>query len=140
MLWGVLKKGSLLVVGTLVVGTANIPGVAKAEDVTRSVPVGTKQQNIYHWGSVHPDCTPAGLPTVRVTGTPSHGTVSLRRATGFSNFPANNQRYRCNLKRTPVVELLYTPQTGFTGSDYLMTDSIFPDGTSRQDKFTISVR
>ncbi len=66
MLTSVAKKNSVPIVAILTFGTANIPSIANTDDVSRAVAVGANQQKNYHWGAVHPDCTSAGLPTVRV--------------------------------------------------------------------------
>jgi hypothetical protein len=133
-----MKAGLARVI--LIAGLTAIPADTNAADIIRAVPAGTKNREIGHWYSVHPDCSSAGLPVIRITGSPAHGAVSLRSGSDFPNFPASNPRYRCNLRRVPSTQILYTPQPGFTGSDYLTTDIIFPDGASRQSNYSITVK
>jgi hypothetical protein len=128
--------------GVFVTGMVIASFSSDAAEVNRTVvvPVGTTNRKIGYWGEVNPDCSSQGLPTVRITKSPTHGSLSERNGTDFPSFPSNNQRYRCNLRREPSVQLFYTPQPGFMGTDYVGVDVIHPDGRNDQWNFSITVK
>jgi Domain of Unknown Function with PDB structure (DUF3857)/Transglutaminase-like superfamily len=90
--------------------------------------------------SVNPDCTSMGFATVRIIEQPKHGRITAENGTGFTNFPQNNQRYECNKKRSDGVIVVYEPDSGFTGTDSVNIDAIFPTGTSSKRHYSIEVK
>jgi hypothetical protein len=90
--------------------------------------------------SVNPDCTSMGFATVRIIEQPKHGRITVENGTGFTNFPQNNQRYECNKKRSDGVIVVYEPDSGFTGTDSVNIDAIFPSGTSGKRHYSIEVK
>jgi hypothetical protein len=90
--------------------------------------------------SVNPDCTSMGFATVRITEQPKHGRITVENGTGFTSFPQNNQRYECNKKRSDGVVVVYEPDSGFTGTDSVNIDAIFPSGTSGKRHYSIEVK
>ena len=81
----------------------------------------------------------AGLAVVRTEIFPTHGTVIAAEGEGYTNYPQSNQRYACNATKTPLIEVFYTSVPGYRGSDEFVVYAIFPDGSARMDKYTISV-
>ena len=53
--------------------------------------------------SINPDCTAAGIPTVRITQPPEHGRVTVSRTRGFCYFQRPNPRRACNRRRVEGV-------------------------------------
>jgi hypothetical protein len=87
-----------------------------------------------------PDCTNFGYAEVRITSQPQNGRVSVTRTTNFPSFPASNIRHVCNSRRVPGVEVRYTSQAGFLGTDYVSVESISPQGSSFSRRFAITVK
>jgi hypothetical protein len=90
--------------------------------------------------SMNPDCTSMGFATVRIIEQPKHGRISVENGTGFTSFPQSNQRYECNKKRSDGVVVVYEPDSGFTGTDSVNIDAIYPLGTSNKRHYSIEVK
>ena len=106
--------------------------------ISRSALSGTRQR-VGYYAMRNPDCTMAGLAVVRTEIPPTHGTVVAAEGEGYTNYPQSNQRYACNATKTPLIEVFYTSVPGYRGSDEFVVHAIFPDGSARMDKYTISV-
>lgn len=90
--------------------------------------------------STNPDCTSTGDVVVRVTSPPSNGSVSIYKSSVFPNFPASNVRSACNTRRVPGTIATYTARRGYTGSDTVSLEMIFPSGLHRQQTYYLMVR
>ncbi|MBN9562155.1 MAG: ATP-dependent Clp protease proteolytic subunit [Alphaproteobacteria bacterium] len=120
-----------------------IVGSVAARPVTRdfakTVAAGTTLRLIFSY-NVNPDCSSAGLSTVRVTEQPMHGTAHAEKVKDFPSFPPSNIRWDCNEARVPGVALLYTPAPGFSGSDYLTFETISVEGVDREFRVSLTVK
>lgn len=90
--------------------------------------------------SINPDCSSAGLASVRAIEQPQNGKVTIENATGFSNFPPENQRYECNKRKSEGVAVIYRPNPGFAGTDSLTLDIIFSSGFESKRHFSLEVK
>jgi hypothetical protein len=90
--------------------------------------------------AVNPDCSPAGMPTVRVTQGPQHGRVNLVRGRDFVYFQPSNIRSVCNQRRVSGIGIHYQSQRGYTGYDAVGLEVFFPTGTYRRGTFNVVVR
>ncbi len=89
---------------------------------------------------LNPDCSSPGLPIVTVLEQPKNGKVKIAKSADFTNFAQDNQRWHCNLRKTPGVLIEYVPNRDFSGTDTLMVDAIYPDGTALQNRYDLIVR
>jgi hypothetical protein len=89
--------------------------------------------------STNPDCSSVGPPTIRLSA-PAHGRATITRTTDFPNFPPTNVRSECNRRRVAGATVHYVSQRGFTGTDYVQEEIIYPNGLLRQQGFNIIVR
>jgi hypothetical protein len=80
------------------------------------------------------------MPTVRVVEQPKSGKVAVENGTGFSRFPANNVRSKCNSNRLEGTVLSYTPNPGYAGADSVLVDIIYPDGNASKRHYAIEVK
>jgi hypothetical protein len=92
------------------------------------------------FASVNPDCSARGTPTINVTQQPQHGRVSVVRIRDFTYFQPSNVRSVCNQRRVAGVGIRYTAQRGYTGSDTVGAEVIYPSGAYRRGAFNIYVR
>jgi hypothetical protein len=106
--------------------------------LARGAVSGTEQHVEFFYG-VHPDCTDMGYPVVRIAIAPAHGSVRIENGTDYTNFPASNQRYSCNLKKSLGTLVYYTSEKGYTGPDTFDISIIFPDGTTRVNRYNMTV-
>jgi hypothetical protein len=90
--------------------------------------------------SLNPDCSLLGLPTVRVTADPSHGSLKLVPGKGYSQFRPDNQRYQCNRHRVPGIQIFYTSRQGYIGDDRFELSVITFDGREYIYKVQIDVK
>lgn len=108
-------------------------------EFAKTVAAGTTLRLIFSF-SVNPDCTSAGLNTVRVTEQPMHGTAHREKTSDFPTFSPSNIRWDCNKTKVPGVALLYTPAPGFSGSDYLGFETISIEGVDREFRVVLTVK
>ena len=90
--------------------------------------------------SLNADCTPSGIPTIRVPNPPAHGTTAIRPGNYYPNYGQQTQRATCDLKPEPGVALFYQPAEGYLGPDTLLIEIIYPDGTDRTTSLALTVK
>ncbi len=108
-------------------------------DEAKAVPSGVNQQ-IDFFASVNPDCSPAGIPTVRLIDGPSTGVITTDKGRDFLAFPRGNVRHLCNRKRVSGVKLFYKSQAHFIGTDHVRILILSGSGTEREATYNIGVR
>jgi hypothetical protein len=121
----------------IVVPVAARPGTFRA--FSKTVAAGTTMRLDFA-SNVNPDCTSAGLTTIRVTQQPVHGGTRVEQTRDFPRFPPINARFACNKTKVPGMALLYTPASGFTGSDYLAFETISIEGVDREFRVALTVK
>ena len=89
--------------------------------------------------SLNADCTSVGNIVVRIISSPAHGQVTIEEGMAYPAYPANNQRYACNLKKYPTTVAFYQPQPGFKGGDAVVMETIFPNGLVQTVTFSLTV-
>jgi hypothetical protein len=90
--------------------------------------------------SVNPDCSVNGLPTVRVTKKPEHGTVQVFERTDYARFSAQTRLLpACGTKRLPGMVVAYTPGKYYIGDDFLEFETITKTGIDTIYKVPITV-
>jgi hypothetical protein len=97
-------------------------------------------QNLGGYYEVHPDCSPGGIPTLRVVTPPNHGTITFEKQLGYTNYPKDNQRYECNKLKSPEMQVLYHSEPGYLGPDNVVIEVIFTDGVFRQETYSLAVK
>jgi hypothetical protein len=71
---------------------------------------------------------------------PRNGKLAVEKDAGFSNYPANDQRYECNKRKSDGVAVVYEPNPGFTGADSVTVHIITPRGTEVKRHYSIEVK
>jgi hypothetical protein len=89
---------------------------------------------------LNPDCSVIGIPTVRILEPPKSGTVSVEKGNGFPSFPENSSRAKCNAGSVDGEFVFYMPKPGYVGSDSVMVEVIYPDGTAATRHYAIEVK
>jgi hypothetical protein len=108
-------------------------------ELTRAVAIDHKLPIDFIY-AINPDCSSIGLASVRVIGQPDHGNIAVENGTGYSNFPPENQRYECNKRKSQGISVVYEPHPGFTGTDSITLDIIFPQGLEVKRHYSIDVK
>ena len=115
----------------LVAILAPICGCAVTQPASTSAPhtvtvVSGERQRIDFISVLNPDCSSAGYVTVRVIAPPAHGELTTEKGIDYPTYPKDNQRYQCNLKKVPVVNVYYRSIPGYVGVDTATVESISP--------------
>jgi hypothetical protein len=95
---------------------------------------------LWFFATVNPDCTPAGVPRVRVKAHPQHGRVTIGQKRDFVHFQPSNVRSACNTRRVLGTEVRYYAQRGYVGYDTVGAEVFYPNGSYRSGNFNINVR
>jgi len=111
--------------------------VADAQGANRTVAVGGVLK-VGHYASVNPDCSPLGMPVVRLSVPPTHGVVRTIQTSGFSHF--SGPFAQCDARRVAGVSVEYRPERGFAGADSFSLDIIYASGRERVESFTIMIK
>ena len=114
-------------------------GPAFANNYEFVVPVDAARSVADHL-AINEDCSSLGETVVRVTAAPAHGTATVKRGTANPHFPTTNPRSACNVRKVPATLVFYKPERGYAGPDSLTIDILYPDGKSRTDTVSITVK
>jgi hypothetical protein len=90
---------------------------------------------------LHADCTPAALPTVKVTQTAIHGEVVIRSdGERYTEYPPTNDRHPCNKKKSPAVAVIYTADRTYIGTDSFSMKATFESGVVMEKQIVITIK
>jgi hypothetical protein len=109
------------------------------EEYTRYVPAGTKREIQFIYGS-DTDCVPMDGIEVRITTQPEHGTIEVVTGEGWSAWPKENLRFKCNAKKTRGQIVKYKAEKGYTGPDVFEVLILFPRGYAREIRWNLNVK
>ena len=98
------------------------------------------KSRVYRFYHLNPDCTVAGPVTVRVIKGPSNGTLEIDSGPGYSGYPQDNARAKCNTVQTEVTNVWYRSNSNFTGQDESEVEAFFTTGSSIRTKLVITVK
>jgi len=110
-----------------------------APTVTKGAESG-KKQFLGSASSINPDCTSDGYPIATVVRKPANGQFDVEKTDAFTSFPKDNIRFSCNSQKVPSIGFYYTSAAGFTGTDNVSLNILYPDGSLKNFAFTILVR
>jgi hypothetical protein len=85
------------------------------------------------------DCKPEGLPVIRLISSPREGIARSVEAKDYPTYPKKNERYVCNTKKAPGMQVLYTSRRGYIGDDAFSYEVIWPSGNYSRYDVTIKV-
>jgi hypothetical protein len=89
---------------------------------------------------LNPDCSLIGIPTVRILEPPKSGQATVEKDSGFPSFSATNVRSICNGDRVDGAAISYMPNVGYTGTESITVEIIYPDGTDSKRHYSIEVK
>jgi hypothetical protein len=108
---------------------ANVASVALSEQKTQ----------VWRTFNLNPDCTAAGVIGAKVTKE-GKGQVDFEENLGFSAYPHNSQKFRCNTQQTAGLSIFYTSPTGFKGTDSFEIEIVNGVGAARKASFRVRVK
>jgi hypothetical protein len=106
----------LILCGCVEAQPAPTPDHPSSAPLVRTI-VSGERQRIDFFAILHADCTTAGYATVRIITPPVHGELTTERAVDYTYYPKENQRYQCNLQKSPLTNVYYKSSPGYVGSD-----------------------
>jgi len=118
---------------------AAVAASSAPQPAVRTVASGERQR-IGFFYTLNPDCTSGGYTTVRVITPPAHGELTTERGVDYTNYPKEDQRYQCNLKKSPVTDVYYKSNSGYLGTDSTLIEVASPTGITITRIYTITVR
>ncbi len=124
----------------LIAAALTLVAASSAADAASRVAASGKPLKLAQVYSAHPNCTPTGEITMRIVTPPEHGRVTIRKGRVFSNFSEANPRSVCNRRGVTGYEAIYTSARGYTGSDSVTLEAIYPNGSYKKGYFSIDVR
>jgi hypothetical protein len=116
---------------------ANSPVSSPVKQRTASSGARTSVQTYY---SLTPDCNQNGTITVQVLKQPSQGTLEIVRDRGFTNYPADNIRAKCNAQEVELTRVWYKSNADFKGRDQAQLEAFFTSGNSIETTLQITVK
>jgi len=121
----------------LTVSMATAAALAQASDNYTSVEATPDKpvQLSYHASAHKSNCTPAPLPSVRVTETPKEGMLTVRRALLTTNKIAG-----CPALKTPAQVVFYQAKTGYQGADHVRYEVTSENGEVATYDVAITVK
>jgi len=117
----------------------NVQDQAKSQKNVERGAISGIAQHVGFYYSVNPDCTSSGLVKTQLKSPPTHGTVEFIDADGFTSFPASSPSYECNKRKSPGVEIKYTSEKDFVGTDQFVVQGIGPYGKYLETAYTVRV-
>ena len=127
--------------GCAVTQPASTPASSSAPPTSELTVVSGERQRIDFISVLNPDCSSAGYVTVRVIAPPAHGELTTEKGIDYPTYPKDNQRYQCNLKRVPLVNVYYRSIPGYVGVDTVTIEWISPViPVAKNRTITIAVR
>ena len=135
-----ILKNTLL----LIISLASYLGSVSAQELSTKpaflvVASGTRVHTTIAY-ALNADCSSIGQIVVRIVEKPKHGEAEIMHEEGFTAFGKEDQKYKCNEKRSEVVNLYYKADEQFKGKDRLVAEYFYPNGSYRKRIFNIDVR
>jgi hypothetical protein len=107
--------------------------------VLRTVPAG-QTSTVEFALALNRECISHGLPNLRLSQQPAHGSSTVVPRDGAAKFVANSPLSACNGVKVPGLAVTYTPQPGFTGIDALSLDEIDANGGHHAIQMALTVQ
>jgi len=89
---------------------------------------------------VNVDCSSTGHIRSRLLEQPKNGVVEMVTKKGLTVYAKDNQKYKCNEKRSDLQAYYYKAREDFKGKDRFVIEVFYPRGSYRKRLFNIDVR
>lgn len=136
-----MKLAALLTCLTLVPltqATAQTERVARETTIQRRTQPGIPVR-IRTYTAFSRQCEPRPAPSIVIRDPAAHGTVGTRPGVATVTIITEGAP-DCSGHTLPGIDLIYTPQPGFVGTDRVTYDVVFITGQPRHDTALIDIR
>jgi hypothetical protein len=89
---------------------------------------------------VNHDCSSRGQIKSRLLEQPKNGVVEMVEEKGYTRYPKDDQRYRCNENQSDTEAIYYKSREDFKGKDRFVVEVFYPGGIYRKRIFNVDVR
>jgi hypothetical protein len=113
------------------------PGYLNATRFQRFAASG-KSTMLGFYTALQPDCSVAGIVTIRIAKQPEHGSIEMVETTDFPHY--RGPRAKCNQQKVEGVLVTYKSAQKFIGKDAVDLLALMPGGFAWENHFDISVR
>jgi hypothetical protein len=120
---------------TLLFALAASPVLGQATNYTSVEATAGKPVQLTYHASAHKNCTPAPLPTVRVTQSPKAGVLVVRKAVLTTDKIAG-----CPSLKTPAQVVFYQARPNYVGADHVSYEVTNANGDVASYDVTITVK
>lgn len=86
------------------------------------------------------DCSSAGSVTLRFIQEPRNGVAEIISEQGFTGYPKDDLRYKCNERPSDVTQVYYRSNDDFKGKDQFIVEAFYPNGDYRKLVVNVDVR
>jgi hypothetical protein len=117
-----------------------VPGISSAQQTTTASVFSGNEARVLAPNWVNADCTSGSRPDVRVTSSPSTGSIRLEDIQIIVSRNSGDSRAHCNGKQVDAVGIFYRSNEGFAGQDRVVVDADFKTGVVRRYTAVIDVR
>jgi hypothetical protein len=117
-------------------------------EIVRGLPVTRLDRSVFRGNEariaalnyVNADCSSGPIPGLRIVTPPTNGEYRLEETSIPLDRPPDNSRAACNGKPVSALAIYYTAKAEFTGSDEMVIDVDFKNGSVRRFVYAITVR
>jgi hypothetical protein len=114
---------------------------ATKETSTERVVLTDTKTRVHRYWHLNEDCTVAGPITVKIIKPPTNGTLEIESGPGYSNYPQDDVRAKCNLQQTELTSVWYKSKSDFVGQDQYEVEAFYLNiGRSIKTKTLITVK
>ena len=125
-----------LVAAVISISTAALAQPAPTSNYTSIEAIPDKPVQLGYYASAHKNnCTPAPLPTIRVSQVPKSGTLTVRKALLTTDTIPG-----CPGLKIPAQVVFYTARASATGNDHLIYEVTSEDGEVGTYDVTINIK
>jgi hypothetical protein len=133
------RRRALLAIGAIAAFGLLSSAQPQAQAETRAVErtargPADKEIRIGVYINIRPDCSSGPLPSIRLTGPPTNGKVTVKSA----KMKGTNYK-QCLALEVPAYVAFYRSAPGFVGTDVVTLEVKFPGGRSETQKITVMI-
>jgi hypothetical protein len=130
----------LIVSMSLLLTGCNATGQYRRTDIYNRAVLAGGEFVLGPYSNLNLDCSLIGHPQIKIVQAPKSGTVTTVRRNGFPNNPSSHSRAHCNTRRVPVLDIVYRAKSNTSGTDQVIFEVIWPNGTFDSNTLNVSIR
>ncbi|MGE5306224.1 MAG: hypothetical protein ACM3TN_23190 [Alphaproteobacteria bacterium] len=134
------KLGAIVAILTSFVGAELLSAAEIVTPPSFKNVVSGKRTMLGRFYDLNPDCSSAGKVILRFMQKPRNGVAEIISEQGFTGYPKDDPRYKCNETSREVEKIFYQSNDEFKGKDQFIVEVFYPNGNYRKLRVNIDVR